>query len=162
MAQVLWSRDPGLGTNSDLMPQGCFSRWPVSMHRLVGGCYHDMCRVCTDLWVGVIMTCAHPLSWTKPPFVASPLSGRMLTVIDIPQDKPWLHDHMSHGLWVGSKWHMVSMSTVLKLPAKRIQLNLAEANHYRRRRRHGAHLSSYTVRLSGFQTRKDMQQMSVR
>ena len=155
------------------MCQRRFPKWPRSCGRgilvleptpiwCLRGVSADGLLVCTDLWVGVIMTCAHPLSWTKPPFVASPLSGRMLNVIDIPQDKPWLHDHMSHGLWVGSKWHMVSMSTVLKLPAKRIQLNLAEANHYRRRRRHGAHLSSYTVRLSGFQTRKDMQQMSVR
>ena len=43
MTNFLWSRLPGLGTNSDLIPQGCFSRWPVSVHRLVGGCCHDMC-----------------------------------------------------------------------------------------------------------------------
>ena len=43
MTNFLWSRLPGLGTTSDLIPQGCFSRWPVSVHRLVGGCCHDMC-----------------------------------------------------------------------------------------------------------------------
>ena len=113
----------------------------------------DGLLVCTDLWVGVVMTCAYPLSWTKPPSAASPLGGRMLNVIDIPQNKPWLYDHMLHGLWVRSKWHFVFISTILKLTAKRIQLNLAETRSSRWRR-HGAHWCSYTDRVSSFSNRK--------